>query len=123
MPRDDNLENVANEDDDLITLRGCGQTTYWRFPQDSKQCPVKRCEEKFDSRLDAIAHYKLNHAMKAILCTLCDRPIAVNQPGTYEKHYLRLHPFKRMPFNFHGRDSCASKQLPSQIDEVCTAFD
>lgn len=93
------MNNVDQVDDDLITLGGCGQVTQWRFPQNLSSCPVLKCLKQFNSRSDAITHYKLKHAKNAVYCSLCNKPIAAPLPGIYKLHYNRLHPNIKNPFD------------------------
>lgn len=90
----------AEEDnDDLITLTGCDQITQWRFPKDLKKCPVQNCTLQFKTRSTAIVHYKKQHAMDAVLCSICDKPISTKHRETFTKHYSRMHP-NVVPFEF-----------------------
>lgn len=117
------MENTTNEEDDMITLHGCGQITYWRFPQNIKQCPKISCLEDFDSRLDAIDHYRQQHAEKAILCTLCNKPISTLQAWNFEDHFRRMHPFKTIPYDFNGGNTSVSEKLQNKIVEVWNCFE
>lgn len=86
-----------DDDEDLITLSGKGHITQWRFPKGLKKCPATRCDSHFEEWSDAIAHYKNQHAMDAILCTICDRPICVRHKWNFTKHYKTMHPGVTMP--------------------------
>lgn len=76
----------------MITLNGCGIVTQWRFPKGSKKCPVGNCRKIFKVRSDAIAHYKKRHAMDAILCEICDKPISTKTYRYFIKHNRLKHP-------------------------------
>lgn len=93
-----------NDDDDLITLRGCGQKTQWRFPPNFNQCPVKRCGEKFETRSEAIIHYKKQHAKTSIFCFICDKPLAAQSWNNFQIHYQHLHPAVKLPKIFDKYD-------------------
>lgn len=96
---DDNEKRHAI-DDDLVTLYGCGYITQWRFPMHLKECPVRGCRLQFKNRQNTIAHYKKVHAKNAILCSLCNKPIAAKQASLFIKHYRRMHPKSSVPFDF-----------------------
>lgn len=87
-----------DKDGDLITLSGYNQTTYWKFPQNIRQCPNKRCGAEFEDRSDAIEHYKQMHAVHSILCSKCDTPIAVQNRANLMLHYTSRHPGEMPPY-------------------------
>lgn len=70
----------------------------WQFPQVTK-CPVVGCRDAFESRFDAMLHYKQHHAMEAILCNFCAKPIRIdcNKDG-FVRHFQRLHPNQKIPY-------------------------
>lgn len=84
------LFQSESEIDDLITLRGGGQITQWRFPK-IKCCPIRRCPAQFESRTRAISHYKKHHAKHYIYCSICDKPIQVQNFQCFARHYDRNH--------------------------------
>lgn len=92
--------NECKEIDDLITLSGCGLTTEWRFPKCLKKCPVSRCDNRSRSRLNAILHYKKQHAMHSILCPICVKPICALHKNNFLSHHRHCHPDKEIPYNF-----------------------
>lgn len=95
-----NDKSIANQsEDDLIMLRGCGQVTEWRFSKDLKQCPVNKCNLEFETRQEAIAHYKMIHANNSIFCTLCAKPICTGTTGKFLVHHGRMHPNEKVPYN------------------------
>lgn len=62
----------------MITLTAGSRVTHWRFPKENwKRCHQRLCNLKFETRLDAINHYKSEHSNNAICCKLCDKPIVV----------------------------------------------
>lgn len=65
-----------------------------------ERCPVTSCQELFDSRDDAINHYKEQHATKSILCNICKSPITTFSAKDFENHFKRWHPNDVMPFEF-----------------------
>lgn len=84
-------EDDENEDEDLITLRGGGIFTQYRFPQ-STDCPSKCCNREFDNRSDAIVHYKIWHALNFMFCFECEKPVCTNNLNNYKEHYEQMHP-------------------------------
>lgn len=81
-----------NEEEDLITLRGGGVVTHWRFPPDLRECPIRQCNMEFDNRSDAIAHYKVWHAPSNLFCSVCDRLIPTYNLKNYKEHFQNVHP-------------------------------
>lgn len=100
------------DDTDLIQLSCRGIHTEWTFPSDQSNCPVRNCGKAFDSRSDAIIHYKRTHSQKAILCELCNKPISVGACNTFIIHWQRAHPFKKMPY---GLDDEGTYSLENQV--------
>lgn len=117
MPND-TVKKESGEDGDLITLRGCGLTTHWRFPTNVTDCPVQKCPRKFKHRLDAIAHYKADHAENAIYCSICKKPISVGCPKHFKLHYNRMHPDIKVPFEIDDENAGTSKRKESLVNEV-----
>ncbi|XP_055296597.1 zinc finger protein 271-like [Sitodiplosis mosellana] len=100
-------ENEDSNVDDLITLNGCGHITQWQFPRNQKHCPSHTCCEVFKSRSAAISHYQEKHADHSILCSICNKPIALSVTnGRYHSrhnilnHYERMHPNTKVPYDF-----------------------
>lgn len=99
-------ENIESEDeqlqgqneDDLITLHSCGITTQWKFPKNIKICPVITCRKNFDSRSNAIAHYKRTHANHSILCSICDKPLYSKSISDFIRHHKNIHPDVEIPY-------------------------
>lgn len=121
------LFEEPNEDiviDDMIALNGWGQTTYWQYPKQWKECPVGNCRKSFKLRLTAIAHYKKEHSQSAILCSLCDKPICVNNIEAFQTHYQRKHPGVEVPSEFTAKSLRSTKTVsqsePLQNNEGVT---
>lgn len=91
------------EENDLITLSGCGQTTYWRFPQDLKHCPVQSCRIQFGVRSDAINHYQKRHAIYSLLCPICVKPICAQRKYDFQTHFAKVHPMEEMPYDLDAK--------------------
>lgn len=101
----DNNDKNEDEVDDLITLRGCGRITQWRFPSDITRCPVHRCPHTFHSRAKAINHYKEKHANYAILCPICEKPIAAHSKHGFISHYEKWHAYQKVPYNLYDENT------------------
>lgn len=97
---DDCYDEERDDIDDIIILNGCGQTTKWRFPMNSEECPLITCRIPFKNRLDGINHYRAHHAIGSILCSICDKPIRVASKKDFTIHYERKHVNQPVPFNF-----------------------
>lgn len=108
-----NDKSIADQsEDDLITLNGCGRITKWRFSKDLKQCPVSKCNLEFETRQEAIVHYKMTHAKNSIFCALCDKPICTDTTREFLIHYGRMHPNEKVPFNLgEAKKPVVSKSL------------
>lgn len=92
-------ESENDEIDDLIILNGCGYLTQWRFPTNQNQCPMHLCKEVFKSRSAAISHYREQHANHAVLCDVCNKPIAIGRNlSNIINHYKRMHPNAKYPY-------------------------
>lgn len=88
----------VNEADDPITLSGCGQVTYWRFPTNMTRCPLLSCQETYPTRSATMNHFKIFHAKNAILCHLCDKPIFTYSFEGFNEHFRRFHATEPLPF-------------------------
>lgn len=102
------------DDDDIITLSGCGITTRWRYPKDSKKCPFKNCRKTSKNQSYAIAHYKKEHSADGILCEICKKPICCRLVKTFIEHYKRQHPNEKVPYAFQSNSSNV-KEAPGGI--------
>lgn len=107
------MDQNDEETDDLITLGGCGQITYWRFPLNATLCPYFRCKSTFKYRSNAIAHYKKIHAPDQILCTICEKPIVATYITYFYKHYREKHPGVDIPENMNI--SVEEDRQPTQV--------
>lgn len=118
-----NRRKIIEKNDDLITLKGCGYTTIWRFPMNMKRCPNSRCNFISKDRSETIAHYRKHHAMSAILCYLCNKPISigVNTKSTYNYmlHYKNGHPNVKDPFDFVGKTRLSEGNVKSSNKLRC----
>lgn len=103
--RDSDVEWEDNDDDvdDLIELKGLGETTFWYFPKNINHCPVLGCGLMFPSRSKAIDHYKAKHAAHFILCSICIKPISTQRPDIIPYHYRSIHPDTEMPSYIKAR--------------------
>lgn len=86
----------GEEDNDLITLTGCGQITQWRFPQTTR-CPLRNCRADPGFRSLTIDHYRKRHAKNFTLCALCDKPVSAKQIWSVILHYRTKHPNDQLP--------------------------
>ncbi|XP_031628317.1 uncharacterized protein LOC116344075 isoform X2 [Contarinia nasturtii] len=105
---------VENNEDDLITLNGCGIQTKWRYPKNIKHCIVLRCDSKFGTHKKAIDHYKEQHAEKSILCPICIKPIVSKDQKPFIRHYERVHPTEQIPY-FHNK---AKQSVENNEDDL-----
>ena len=117
-------KDANDEIDDLITLNGCGYITQWRFPRNQQQCPKHLCRQEFKSRAAAISHYQEKHANDAILCEICDKPIATGKIKrlrhlSFLDHYKRLHPNTKIPYDF-GDQAIETEASEDHEAEVIT---
>lgn len=88
--------NDNNDEDDLIRLTGCGQSTSFRFPNTTR-CPIYNCSVDSGYRSRAIAHYKRKHAKDSIFCEECQKPVSAKSLHTFLKHYNEIHPNAELP--------------------------
>lgn len=96
--------NILNKDDeDLITLYGCGRITKWKFPTNQTRCLA--CPSESVQRSSLIAHYKECHAKTSILCPICVKPICAREKKNFKKHYQRMHPNERIPYHLYDSES------------------
>lgn len=99
--------------DDLITLRGGGQITQWKFPENIKNCPIHNCDTRFAVRSDAIEHFKQQHTGQSIYCSICDKPIATSGLFGFKMHYFQVHPNEELPEK--SNDGNQSIELPEKV--------
>lgn len=122
-------EDEDDEDDDVIILTGLGQRTKWVFPSDLKRCPAARCTMSRGSRAALKAHYRQNHAESAVLCELCDKPIATqNRKYNFIVHYRSKHPNVAVPLIDTVDSECSAEIRPKvELDsrvacDLCNAL-
>lgn len=100
--------------DDLIILEGGGQIEQWRFPDEFAQCPVEECGTQFTVRMDAITHFKKQHAKSAMYCSICDMPITAERSEDSKEHFHEKHPDVDVELNLD--------ELPREVHEVCQGY-
>lgn len=105
--------NEHHLDDDVITLNACGVTTKWRIPANLLNCPVLTCHQTFKERSNLISHYKEHHANGSIYCKYCDKPLrlSMGRPLDFIRHFEKLHPNHKMPFDFSIRQRNRNKKI------------
>lgn len=104
------------DDSDLIQLSSCGIETEWTFPADQISCPNRHCLKEFNSRSDAIIHFKREHSKKAIMCDMCNKPISGGSVSTFVAHYRHAHPFKQLPFGLGDNGAYSTgNQVPFKL--------
>lgn len=92
---------------DLITLSGGDQISFWRIPKSLKRCPVSSCGKKFEHQELLSAHFVKHHAKKSAYCGECDGPVICGNSGDLASHQQRIH-----------SDQAKIKEEPQEI-EVC----
>lgn len=101
-----NTQTQDENEDDLITISGLNWITEWKFPKNLTQCPVHRCNQdlgcnnQLEIRSAAISHFKERHAKRAVFCFICEKLIICWFKSSFDRHYRRIHPNKKIPFNF-----------------------
>lgn len=109
--------DIGNDDeDDMITLYGCSQTTYWRFPENMTLCPVSSCNETFEVRSEAIKHFRESHAQHSIHCSICEKVITTYSFEGYMAHFYNFHPDEIAPLNLN--EQSRNTDSNEQIEEV-----
>lgn len=84
---------------DLITLGELSsyQSDVWQFPNQTN-CPLRTCKLRFDTKEQAIDHYRSAHAKYTVLCQVCKQPLMLLHGEHHLKtHYQRLHPNHQVP--------------------------
>lgn len=94
------FKEEQSEEDEAIILSGSGQISQWMWPKLLTKCPVQNCHVIVKNRQEAINHYRASHALTSILCPYCDKPIYAQVPCHYKRHFDRVHPNVKMPFDF-----------------------
>lgn len=124
-PKVEIVSNDEDDDEDFITLQTCGITTKWRYPENVRECVVLNCHEKFRSKSDAMAHFRQNHAIGSILCSICDRPIRSSKGlNDFRKHYAYKHPNHSMPFDYEpvGSDTTRTNTKKGNVQVKQVSF-
>lgn len=99
----------------MIYLTGGGHISQWHFPENTSICPVLGCHLQFQTRFQAIEHYRQRHAMYAILCKICSKPIRIDtKKDAFVSHYRRMHPDQAVPTEFDDSPS------PPKIKKLVT---
>lgn len=101
---------MPEDEDETIILRGCDQITHWQFPPDTTRCPIRSCQKEFGVRFLAISHFKAQHAKKSVYCSICERPIPAKTKPSLVSHYTKFHEDDTWPEYL--------KKPESDIDEV-----
>lgn len=67
---------------------------------------------RFDSRPDAIIHYKQRHAIHSVLCQFCNKPIRIDiQCDGFAKHFRNMHPDQEIPYGLGKRTNRSTDQV------------
>lgn len=81
-------DDKQQNDDDNLTLNGCGYITHWKISQtDWNRCPIINCKKTFKLRSHAILHFKKQHASDSICCTICNKPVLAQNFSEFIEHY------------------------------------
>lgn len=119
--KDDDEKSKNNTDDNVITLNALGLPTNWRVPADMLKCPVQTCQRTFKERSSFISHYTTNHAAGSIFCEMCDKPLRISSPKDLVKHFEKLHPNHKMPFDLGVGKRNRNKKIIHLKQMVCIA--
>lgn len=103
---------TANDVDDLITLRGCGLVTKWKFPETTK-CPIAGCQKENGIRTFAISHFKHAHAKHSVYCSECEAPTRAKSFSTFFEHFTKKHPNAELPTCLKN---CEPKNYENETD-------
>lgn len=93
------MDKKDDDIDDVIILKGLGQSMKWRMPPNTTRCPVNKCREAFENRSDLTIHYQEQHAPYMVLCEICQKPLTAPNIGIVLKHYCERHPNSGKPHN------------------------
>lgn len=108
VENDDHIEDI----DYHITLSGCGQMTGYHFPN-IKVCPNRSCSKKFKDRLQTMNHFREQHADSSIFCYICQKPICSQARMYFIRHYNRMHPNMKVPYDFDNSEKSPLKRVCS----------
>lgn len=76
----------------MIELTSCGIKSRFRFPEKRKRCLNVRCNLSFDTRAEAIRHYRAAHSNAAIYCEKCKKPVHTQYLPYWQEHCSKRHP-------------------------------
>ncbi|XP_031628721.1 uncharacterized protein LOC116344364 isoform X2 [Contarinia nasturtii] len=91
------LTDEQDHETDLIALSGYGLEIVWQYPMNITHCVVPNCKIVYETRSQAINHYRERHAPFSILCPECNRPIS-KQKSNFIGHYEKMHPNVKVPY-------------------------
>lgn len=90
----------------------------WRFPSETTFCPVKGCRIQFNCNSDARLHYEHQHAMNALLCPICQKPIRIDlKKNGMQMHYKQMHPDAELPYGLSKTANQSVHQM-AHVEEV-----
>lgn len=112
----------VDQSSDVITLTGWETRSKWQFPLNKVKCPVGRCKQPFKNRAAAIEHYKEKHAMNAVLCHICNKPINITWANGYSLHFQSRHPNEPIPHingkSVYKKGSKSGTHIQRQINDM-----
>lgn len=110
LSENNKVTNDSTKEDDLIILGELTgyRTKRWRFPQ-TEHCPKTKCAKEFETRAEAINHYRTKHAKYDILCGICKKLISVSGAFNLTRHYLCKHPGNAIPKKLLQQNVCVEK--------------
>lgn len=103
-------DSQTDEIDDLIISNGFGVTTCWRYPEDINYCLNLGCGLIFENRSDAIKHYKRQHADHFVFCSICTKPVSVDN---FKRHCKNIHRNGEIPTDSTGNNIQGLPQVAS----------
>lgn len=92
------VNNDDTTEDDIIILGQMTEysTERWKFP-DTTACPRTHCKKVFDTRAEAIRHFRNTHSLYDVLCKECNRLVSLSGGHNLLNHYKRSHPNVEIP--------------------------
>lgn len=66
----------------------------------------------FETRAEAIMHYKIAHSSAAIYCKLCQKPVHTKYPAYWKRHCERKHPQINLRTNADSESIGTSSTVP-----------
>lgn len=70
----------------------CGIASRFQFPKRRKRCLNVRCCASFETRTEAIEHYRQAHSRAAIYCEPCGKPVHTTYLPYWQSHCDSKHP-------------------------------